>query len=60
MFLFGHGMSCSHKTCQDWVKNMRNVPSVLNVLIPIPTRIKNTSIMISNRCVMLNLSKIYI
>lgn len=60
MFLFGHGMSCSHKTCQDWIKNMKNVPTVLNVLIPNPTYIENTSTMISNRCITLNFSKIYV
>lgn len=59
MLLFWHGMSYTHKTCQDCIKYMRNVPSVLNVLNMNPARIENTSIMIPNKCIMLNFSKMY-
>ena len=52
--LFWHEMSCSHKTCQDCIKHTRNVRSVINDLIPNPAYIENISIMIPNKCIILN------
>ena len=54
MFLFWHEMNRSHKTCQDCIKYMRNVPSIFSDLISSPAYIENISIMIPNKCIMLN------
>lgn len=51
MFLFWHEMNCSHKTCQDCIKYMRNVPRVFSDLISNPTYIENIGIMIPNKCI---------
>lgn len=56
MLLFLH-KSHSPKTCQDGIKHMSNIFSVLNILIPNQECIENISKMISNKYSMLNFSE---